>query len=243
MRIDFFGHAACALTSNSGARLLIDPYEPGGFGGKISYPEIHGDFEAVVCTHDHLDHNAVHAVKPVAPPRVEEGKVGPFLIERIRLDHDEYRGQRRGGTTDALMIHVDGLCILHLGDVGQAPNGQWPIAHCDVLLVPIGGFFTIGAFQAREWIRRSGARLTIPIHYHTASCDLKIRGLETFLALEREYKWSSESYILVTEEERSSRVVVIEPPRVKKTEGGPLNQVEKVDTMRTEANPRDHQEP
>ncbi len=243
MRIDFFGHAACALTSNSGARLLIDPYDPGGFGGKISYPEIHGEFEAVVCTHDHLDHNAVHAVRPVPPPRVEEGTVGPFSIERIRLDHDEYGGKRRGGQTDALMIQVDGLCILHLGDVGQAPDGQWPIANCDVLLVPIGGFFTIGAFQAREWIRRSGARLAIPIHYSTPSCDLKIRGLETFLALEREYKWSSESYILETEDTRSSRVVVIEPPRGKKTAGGPLNQVEKVDTMRTEANPRDHQEP
>jgi len=221
MRIDYYGHAACSLTSDSGARLLIDPFEPGGFGGKIAYPEIRGVFDAVVCTHDHLDHNAVHAVRPTPPPRIEEGQAGPFFIERVRLDHDEYGGKRRGATTDGLIIKVDGLCIFHLGDVGQAPDGRWPITQCDVLLIPIGGFFTIGAFQAREWIRRSGARLVIPIHYHTESCDLEIHGLATFLALEREYKWVSGSYTLETGDTQFSRVVVIEPPQVKKTVGGP----------------------
>lgn len=207
MRITYYGHACCALTSASGASLLIDPYEPGGFSGVMRYREIRRNFIAGVATHDHLDHHGFEFVTPV-PPIVIDGEVGPFVIRRLTLDHDEFGGRTRGGRSDALMIEVDEWVIVHLGDVGQSPP-DLPITSCDVALVPIGGNFTIGAFQAWEWICRLGPRCAVPVHYATRDCDLPIRGLETFLALAREYKWLPESYIDVEVDTDLPRVAVL----------------------------------
>ena len=109
-----------------------------------------------------------------------------------------------------LTIEVDGLRVMHLGDVGQAVPEDWPITSPDILFVPVGGFFTIGAFQANEWIRRTGARCAVPIHYRTPQCDLPIRGIETFLALAREYNRLSESYFNVEVGSVLPRVLVLD---------------------------------
>lgn len=206
MRIHYFGHATCSLTAADGTCLLIDPYESGAFGGRFRYPPILGTFHAVTATHDHIDHHALHTVDA---PYIHEGQTGPFEIKRFPLAHDEYDGKRRGGYTDALMIQVDNLCVVHLGDCGQSPEGLTPLRGCDVLFVPVGGFYTIGAFQAWEWVRRIQPRVAIPIHYKTPECDLPIRTLETFLALAREYNRAPESYIDVEVSAHLPRVVVI----------------------------------
>ncbi len=84
-----------------------------------------------------------------------------------------------------LCIEVDGWRILHASDVGQAPTPQL-MRRCgevDVALVPVGGFFTIGAAQAREWSRRLGATWVIPTHYRTEGCGLEqMRGVDGFYA-------------------------------------------------------------
>ncbi|MEZ4461562.1 MAG: MBL fold metallo-hydrolase [bacterium] len=209
MRIRYHGHACVSLTASNGACLLVDPYQPGGFGGKMRYPPIVGEFVGAVCTHDHLDHSDLADVVP-PPPLVHDGVVGPFSIERRAVAHDEYDGLRRGGFTDVLTIACDQWTLMHLGDVGQAVPHDWPITCPDILFVPVGGFFTIGAFQAIEWIRRTGARCAIPIHYRTPQCDLPIRGIETFLALVREYNRRSESYIDVEVDSVLPRVLVLD---------------------------------
>lgn len=216
MRIHFFGHAACAITASSGASLLIDPYLPGAFDGRFKYPRIVGDFVATTCTHDHIDHNATHLIDA---PRIDAGEVGPFAISRFALSHDEFGGTKRGGSSDSLIVRVDGMSVVHLGDCGQSPEGHTPLHHCDVLLVPVGGYFTIGAFQAVEWWKRLQPRVCIPIHYRTPQCDLPIRGLETFLALVREYNRANASYIDVEVDSQLPRVVVLEPGPSQKTGG------------------------
>lgn len=181
MRLIFYGHACVGLVSEQGSSLLLDPYEPGGFGGKMAYAPIQARYDWVVCSHQHLDHCAVEGL-PGDPVVVDQGCFGPFEVRLHRVAHDEYEGRRRGGFVNMLEIIVDGLTLLHGADVGQSPTPALieALRRPDVWLVPVGGFFTIGAAQAAEWTRRLDPKLVIAIHDKRAQCALPIRGVEAF---------------------------------------------------------------
>lgn len=185
MWITLLGHAAVLIESCDGTSLLIDPYESGGFDGKMGYAPITQRADFVVCTHDHADHCALHTLS--GDPQHITGAcalAGPFVVTRHTLAHDEYGGRRFGGLVDALRIEVDGMVCVHLSDVGHSPGVQdiEALWGADVVCVPVGGFYTIGAAQAREWCVRLGARVIIPMHYATPDCGLPLEPLEYFMA-------------------------------------------------------------
>lgn len=181
VRLRFYGHAAVGIFVEDGPALLIDPYEPGGFGGLMAYAPITDRFDWVSCSHDHADHCAVDGLIG-APRRVAQGTFGPFEIRRHQVAHDEYEGRRRGGFVDLLEIRVCGLTLLHGADVGQSPTPQLieALRRPDLWLVPVGGFFTIGAAQAAEWARRLDPRVVIPIHDKRPECGLALREAALF---------------------------------------------------------------
>lgn len=184
MELRLLGHAACALITPERESLVIDPYESGGFGGAMAYAPITLASDWVICSHQHLDHCATHLL-PGEPTLIEgEGSFGAFYIKRHEAAHDEYDGRRRGGMVDILEIVANGVRVVHLSDVGQSPTRELveAIGAPDVLLVPVGGFYTIGAAQAYEWSVRLGAKWIVPCHYATPSCHLPIRGVEHFEA-------------------------------------------------------------
>ncbi|QDG53773.1 MBL fold metallo-hydrolase [Persicimonas caeni] len=184
MEARFLGHAAVLLTSQDGTALLVDPYNPGGFGQKMGYGPIPYRADAVVCSHEHLDHCGLSYL-PNQPHHIEgNGEFGPFSVRRYRAFHDEYGGRRRGGAVDVLAIEADGMTLVHLSDVGHSPTDALvdALARPDVLFVPVGGFYTIGAAQAREWHRRLAPSVVIPLHYKTDRCGLPLRGRADFEA-------------------------------------------------------------
>lgn len=203
MELTYFGHAAVGLRSPTGEGLLVDPYRPGGFGGAMGYEPIDESFDWGVASHDHDDHAAFDGLAE-PPELVEEGRAGPFQIERFGVDHDEYGGGRFGGAVDMLRIACDGVTLVHGADVGQSPDGPIPdrLRRPDVALVPVGGLYTAGPAQAWEWVERLGPRLVIPTHYATDRCDLPLGSVAPFLA-------------------RAQRVVSIAGGRVELTAGLP----------------------
>lgn len=215
MQIRFLGHACLLLTAADRITLLIDPYNPGGFGGKMAHSPIPYRANFVVCSHDHADHCAIEDLPTPHPHLITEGPAGPFHITRIHAAHDEYGGRRRGGTVDIIRIAVDNLNIVHLSDIGHTPTAALldAIGPVDVLLVPIGGFFTIGAAQAREWCLRTGARLILPIHYRNTRCTLPLLPLEIFLAQGFSYRMHPDFMIAIDPDLLSfeQQVVVLEP--------------------------------
>jgi len=184
MELRLLGHAACVLTTSARESLVIDPYESGGFGGAMAYAPIEHVCDWVVCSHQHLDHCATHLL-PGDPVVIDgEGTFGAFQIRRHTTAHDEYDGRRRGGSVDILEIVADGARVVHLSDVGQSPTSALvdALREPDVLIVPVGGFFTIGAAQAHEWSERLAPRWVVPCHYATPSCSLPIREVDIFTA-------------------------------------------------------------
>lgn len=219
MQIRFFGHAAVLLRAADGTTLLVDPYEPGGFGGRMGYAPITVRADAVVASHQHRDHAAVASL-PNRPVNLDaqgrRARFGPFHVSRHRADHDEYGGRRRGGQVDILQVQVDGLRVVHLSDVGHSPRPAQvrALRHPDVLLVPVGGFYTIGAAQAHEWARRLAPRWLIPIHFKTPRCQLALLPEQPFLSYPTAGLYFSEDSLIEVDSAmiRFRQSVVVLPP-------------------------------
>ena len=184
--VELLGHAAVAIRQKeTGATLLIDPYESGGLGGKMRYKPIKVMAGAVVCTHGHEDHSAT-AHLPGKPVLLEAARVrwGGMEIERVGVWHDEYQGRRRGGRVEMVRVEVGGRVLVHGSDVGCAPSQEvvGALGRVDVLLMPVGGVYTVGAAQAWEWTLRLNPRVVVPMHCKSVACGLALRGVENFLA-------------------------------------------------------------
>lgn len=183
MRLHWFGHACFLIESSSGQSLVTDPYN-----AKIGYdlPEFSPDL--VTVSHNHFDHNAVDVLggSPQVISGVGRWQLGDFRISGMSSYHDERQGTERG-TNTVFIIEVDGLRIAHLGDLGHQPDQELArqLAGVDVLLVPVGGTYTIDAGAAGKLRGMLQPRLTIPMHYFTPKLSFPLASAEEFLQAEQ----------------------------------------------------------
>jgi len=179
MNIKWLGHASFLITSDTGIKIITDPYET---GGGLSYGGIKESADIVTVSHDHFDHNNVAAVP--GNPQVVRGtaKARGMEFKGIPTYHDEAQGGQRGKNT-ILCFEVDGIKVCHLGDLGhQLSEGQVAeVESVDVLLIPVGGYYTIDAGVATAVCNQLQPRVVIPMHYKTGKCDFPIAGVEQFL--------------------------------------------------------------
>ena len=183
MRIDFLGHAAFLLTSEGGVRVLIDPYESGGFSGRVGYAPITEAVDLVVITHDHLDHCHTDSLPPGFEVIRHTSESHGVRVRSVAAFHDEVEGTRFGGVIDMKIIEVDGLRLLHAGDLGQRLSDEHlrAIGPIDVLIVPVGGFYTLGAEGAFAVTKQLSPGAVIPCHYKTVRCGFDIAGVAPFV--------------------------------------------------------------
>ena len=192
--IRWIGQACFLITTISGMHILIDPPHP-EVGYKITANSI--DANMVFVSHEHSDHNFVEAAKgkPVivqpmdAPGSLQGTYEDPnkdptggvrdeVAYTRVFSYHDNDHGKERGPNTISV-IQVDGLRICHMGDIGQlelTPDQVRDIGHVDVLMIPVGGFFTIDARQALAIIDQLHPRVIIPMHYLTPALGPFLQG-------------------------------------------------------------------
>lgn len=177
------GHAKFLIELENGLRIVTDPYD-----ATCGYPVTPVPADVVLVSHGHHDHNAVETIP--GQPRVIDAAGEYDLGEGVRIVaveafHDDAQGAKRGRTL-LFSIRAEGLNAVHLGDLGHLPTAEQCVAlgEVDVLMVPVGGHFTIDAAQAKETARLLHARVVLPMHYKTAAnAGWPIAPVENFTAL------------------------------------------------------------
>lgn len=180
MKLTWYGHSCFLLTAESGYSILTDPCDQ-----ETGY-ELHDlTCDAVSISHEHHDHNclAIVAGTPTILRAAGEHLAGEIPVTGYTSYHDDAAGAHRGKNI-VFLYQIDGLKLLHLGDLGHMLSDETilEIGDVDVLLAPIGGVYTINAKTATELADRLHAKVLIPMHYKTPALHFNIEGLEPLLA-------------------------------------------------------------
>ncbi len=176
MLITWYGHSCFKLESDSGS-VVLDPYSNGSVPGLTLPRDILAD--TVIYSHSHADHNAEGLVGVTGTESAD------VRCETLYTWHDEVQGKKRGMNT-VNVIMIDGLRVAHLGDIGcELTAGQIScLGRLDALMIPVGGYYTIDAAQAKALADRIGAGVTIPMHYRGEGFGLaEIGTVEDFTRL------------------------------------------------------------
>ncbi|MBO4914429.1 MAG: MBL fold metallo-hydrolase [Oscillospiraceae bacterium] len=172
MELTWLGHA-CFAVESEGYRIVLDPYR------MDDYPTLHTRADAVFCSHSHADHNCVAAVE------LTKGKASPFTVEKLATFHDDRGGSLRGENT-VHILRSEGKTVIHCGDLGHFPTDAQlaKMSGADVLLIPVGGYYTIDAATAKRVIDAAKPRIAVPMHYRHGKYGLRAVGtLDEFLKL------------------------------------------------------------
>jgi len=181
MKIKWLGQASFMITSDTGIKILTDPYTT---GGNLSYGEIRESADIVTVSHEHGDHNNVAAVggNPQVVREAATAEIKGIKFKGIPCYHDEVGGNKRGDNT-IFCFEVDGVRVCHLGDLGHQLSDKQvaELGRIDILLIPVGGFYTIDAKVAGQVCDRLKPKVIIPMHYKTDRCGFPIAGVDGFL--------------------------------------------------------------
>lgn len=213
MKIKFLGHAAFLITSDQGIRVITDPYKPGCFGGGIKYSPITEEADIVTISHDHDDHSETKIKgNPVFVKEKGKKEIKGITINGIEVFHDKSGGKERGKDIIFNML-IDGLNVVHMGDVGHiiSKDDVEKLGNVDVLLIPVGGYFTIDANDADNIIELLKPKIVIPMHFKTAKCEFPIAPVEDFIK-NKEVKKIDGELEVKKESLLSSRVIYVLTP-------------------------------
>ena len=181
--IRWHGHACFEIVPSSGITIVIDPHDGASIG--IKPPQVKADI--VLITHEHFDHNAYRVVSK-DKSEVISSREGEFEVQGVRIKgitayHDPYKGRRRGSVV-MYKIMVDDLEILHMGDVGHILTSEQvnEVGQVDVVMIPVGGTFTIGPEEAWRTLEVLRPRVAIPMHYWISGINLPLMPVDEFVS-------------------------------------------------------------
>lgn len=179
MKIKYLGHSCFLLTESTGTTVVCDPYSK-AIGYKM--PKVSAD--AVTVSHHHYDHDAVENVcgNPVVLDKETGYRLPGVEINAVKSYHDNETGAKRGDNV-IFKFRMDGLDVCHLGDLGEDCSSELieAILPVNVLLIPVGGNYTIDGATAREYIDRIMPDIVIPMHYRIKGCNVDIDKVEDFI--------------------------------------------------------------
>ncbi len=180
MIIRWHGHACFEISNDH--TIVTDPHDGKSIG--IKPPQVKGDL--VLVSHNHFDHNSVKSVSKSSTQAITDpGEHEEFgiKIKGVKSFHDNANGERRGENC-IYKFEVDGIQYCHLGDLGHIPTKSQvdELLPIDILFIPIGNVFTIGASDAWKAIKVLKPKVAVPMHYRVGGLSLSIQPLDPFLA-------------------------------------------------------------
>lgn len=213
MKIKWLGHASFMIISDSEIKIITDPYLT---GGNLSYGEIRESADVVTVSHDHSDHNNVAAVRgnPKVVSKAITTDVRGIKLNGIPCYHDDAQGKQRGKNI-LFCFEVDGIRVCHLGDLGHLLSDREvaELGTVDILLIPVGGFYTIDARVAGQVCDRLKPKVIIPMHFKNNRCAYPIAGVDEFLRDKRWVEHSNTSEVEFKPEElrTTTQIIVLKP--------------------------------
>ncbi len=180
MDITYLGHASFKIKGKN-AVVVTDPYDP---QTGLKFPKVEADI--VTVTHDHFDHSAASLVQgePFVVAGPGEYEVKGVEIVGVDSFHDTKEGSERGRST-IFNLKIDKMNIAHLGDLGQdslTDQQVEEIGNVDILMIPVGGVYTIDAATAAKIASLLEPKIIIPMHYADPDSTVKeLAGVENFL--------------------------------------------------------------
>lgn len=191
MKLTYNGHA-CFTLEHAGFRAVLDPFD----GHVPGYPVPVQQAEAVYCSHGHGDHAHLEAVTLTGAGE------NPFAVTEVMTCHDDCGGEKRGKNT-VRVLETDEIRVCHLGDLGHMPTPEQlaAIGPVDLLLVPVGGYYTIDAATANAVCAAICPSAVVPMHYRRGKQGFDvIADVEDFLALRSDVVRLGSNVLEVTRE-------------------------------------------
>ena len=181
MKLQYLGHASFRIISDMGTTVVCDPFK----GDWVGFDMARVRCDVVTISHHHGDHDCMDGI--IGSPAELDVEIAcaadDIAIESISTFHDGEKGAKRGKNLVFTFL-VDGIKVVHMGDVGCLDeNVVAKIKNCDVLLLPVGGTFTVDAEGAKWYVDQVQPRIVVPMHYKTAEHNFDVDGVDKFLAL------------------------------------------------------------
>lgn len=203
MIISSHGHAQFLLETQSGLRILTDPFNP-----DVPWPYFETSADVVTSSHGHFDH--CHFDKVQGSPVIVKDLGAHAPAPGVRVTgypsfHDDAQGAKRGPNI-IYLIEVDSLKVAHLGDLGAEPAQEVldALRGLDVVFVPVGGTYTLDAGQAAALMRKLQPRVVIPMHFKKASQGFQnIEAVDAFLTAMQPLTASHQPLLRVTAQDIS----------------------------------------
>ena len=205
MTIRWYGQSFFQIETSKKFTFAFDPHAIPAFGRKMVKAEF------AIISHPHDDHGMVEMLYPSIDEKTKEPKklaesdiyrgvsvtkTGKQDWNEIKVDrganiinirnvgtyHDTNNGLTRGKNS-VFIVKADGLTICHLGDLGhELTDAQVKaIGPVDVLMIPVGGIYTINGEQAQAVMKQLKPRLyVLPMHYGVKDFD-DLAGPDEFL--------------------------------------------------------------
>lgn len=179
MEIVYLGHSSFKIIGKD-LSVVSDPFDSKKVG--IEMPKVGAD--VVTISHDHLDHNNKSAIKGdfVCFDTPGEYEIKGAEIIGIESDHDASGGAERGKNT-IFIYQIDGVHVCHLGDLGTGLSSEQleKMDGVDVLMIPVGGTYTIDAKAAAKVISEIEPKIVIPMHFRIGNKSLNLDTLDKFI--------------------------------------------------------------
>jgi len=196
--------------------VVTDPHDGAGIG----LPRPQAEADIVTVSHGHFDHaNGIGIVSKPGAVVIEtpgERSIKGITIKGIASFHDNAQGTMRGKNV-IFNIRIDGISFCHLGDLGHALSEEQltEIGKVDVLLIPVGGHYTIDAGEAAEIMDMINPRIVIPMHYKTRGLTVDIADAEVFLRGRENVRRYAESQVEIERSGLPARteIWVLSPPK------------------------------
>lgn len=179
MQITWFGQSCFLIKSDDGVTILTDPFD-----SKLGYKPYTGFADIVTISHHHFDHDCTKNLSGATKIIDDTGSFNfkTIKIEGIPSYHDKVKGAARGKNT-IYVFEIDNLKVCHLGDLGciLSDDEVKLLKDIDVLLIPVGGNFTIDGREAAKICSKIQSKIVIPMHYKTSLISFPFDGVDKFI--------------------------------------------------------------